>query len=155
MAATASSAFLLPPVGSAPLPTVPPKVNEGAGADCVSIDELFALTSGAFLAGAAADETIAAGVSSTGTLGFDSRAGAVALAALDPAPAPEVIFEAELPMGVATSGKCAFSGAGSEAAACAAISTEAAATLGCGSGICVRMRGALATPGGALISIGR
>ncbi len=78
MAATAISAFLLPPLfGSASLPTVPPKVNDGATNALPSTLSLAAI----FSAGASGVETTAEDVSGTETLGFASRAGAGALAA--------------------------------------------------------------------------
>jgi hypothetical protein len=88
-AATASSAFLLPPPADfAPLLRFPPNVNSGVGAAGASIEELLAL-----FASAATASTVLSGFGiiveawfSVETMGFGSRAGAGALAALPPSP---------------------------------------------------------------------
>ena len=93
-AATASSAFLLPPPADfASLLTLPPNVNDGAGAEVSSAEEPTKDPAEEPLAPSATFSTTlsgsgitAEGLSSVETPGFGSRAGAGALPALAPNP---------------------------------------------------------------------
>jgi hypothetical protein len=112
-AATASKAFLLPPPSDfSSLSIAPPKVNEGAGEVCSTV-ELLALIA-AFSNGIWSSGIAAGALASAELVVFATRAGAAALA--EPADGPTE-NPAVFVVGAATSGVLrAISGSGSVAA---------------------------------------